>query len=86
MRQAHHDQQLRRYHDRNVREISFNVSDLVFRRIQKTDSIHKLLLLFWVIIPAILPATMLGYYSISASLMPSEVFHRRFNLLEACFL
>jgi hypothetical protein len=44
------------------------------------------LLLFWIIIPAILPATMLGYYSMSASSMPSEFFHRRFNLLEVCFL
>jgi hypothetical protein len=41
---------------------------------------------FWIIIPVILPATMLGYYSISASLMPSEFFHRRFDLLEVCFL
>jgi hypothetical protein len=30
--------------------------------------------LFWIIIPAILPATMIGYYSMSASLMPSEFF------------
>jgi hypothetical protein len=44
------------------------------------------LLLFLVIIPAILPATMFGYYSMNASLMPSEFFHRRFDLLEACFL
>jgi hypothetical protein len=42
MRQAHHDQQLHRYHDRNVRETSFNVGDLVLRRIQKTDGMHKL--------------------------------------------
>jgi hypothetical protein len=33
MRQAHHDQQLHRYHDRNVRETSFNVGDLILRRI-----------------------------------------------------
>jgi hypothetical protein len=33
MRQAHHDQQLRHYHERNVKEISFNVGDLVLRRI-----------------------------------------------------
>jgi hypothetical protein len=33
MRQAHHDQQFRRYHDRNVKEPSFNVGDLVLRRI-----------------------------------------------------
>jgi hypothetical protein len=43
------------------------------------------LLLFWIIVPTILPATMLGYYSMSASSMPSEFFHRRFNLLEARF-
>jgi hypothetical protein len=42
MRQAHHDQQLWRYHDRNVKEASFNVGDLVLRRIQKTDGMHKL--------------------------------------------
>jgi hypothetical protein len=32
MRQARHDQQLRRYHDRNINESSFNVGDLVLRR------------------------------------------------------
>jgi hypothetical protein len=42
--------------------------------------------LFWIIIPAILPAMMLGYYSMSTSLMPSEFFHRHFDLLEAYFL
>jgi hypothetical protein len=42
MRQARHDQQLRRYHDCNIRETSFNVGDLVLRRIQKTDGMHKL--------------------------------------------
>jgi hypothetical protein len=42
MRQARQDQQLRRYHDRNVRETSFNVGDLVLKRIQKTDGMHKL--------------------------------------------
>jgi hypothetical protein len=29
---------------------------------------------------------MLGYYSMSASLMPSEIFYCRFDLLEVCFL
>jgi hypothetical protein len=42
--------------------------------------------LVWTTIPAILPTTMLEYYSMSASLMPSEFFHCRFDLLEACFL
>jgi hypothetical protein len=42
MRQARHDQQLRLYHDHNVRETSFNVGNLVLRRIQKTDGMHKL--------------------------------------------
>jgi hypothetical protein len=33
---------IRRYHDRNVKEHSFNVGDLVLRRIQNTDGLHKL--------------------------------------------
>jgi hypothetical protein len=33
---------IRRYHDRNVKERSFNVSDLVLRRIQNTEGLHKL--------------------------------------------
>jgi hypothetical protein len=50
------------------------------------DLLFSSLLLFWIIISAILPATMLGYYSMSASLMPYEFFYCRFNLLEARFL
>jgi hypothetical protein len=42
--------------------------------------------LFWIIIPAILPTTMLGYYTTSASSMPSKFFHHRFDLLEGYFL
>jgi hypothetical protein len=42
MRQARHDRQLCRYHDRNIKETSFNIGDLVLRRIQKTDGMHKL--------------------------------------------
>jgi hypothetical protein len=33
---------IRRYHDRNVKERSFNVGDLVLRRIQNTEGLHKL--------------------------------------------
>jgi hypothetical protein len=33
---------VRRYHDRNVKERSFNVGDLVLRRIQNTEGLHKL--------------------------------------------
>jgi hypothetical protein len=33
---------IRRYHDRNVKEHSFNVGDLVLRRIQNTEELHKL--------------------------------------------
>jgi hypothetical protein len=33
---------IRRYHDRNVKELFFNVGDLVPRRIQNTEEIHKL--------------------------------------------
>jgi hypothetical protein len=36
-------------------------------------------LLFWIIIPAILPAMMLRYYSMSASSMPSEIFSLSFR-------
>jgi hypothetical protein len=30
------------YHDRNVKECSFNIGDLVLRRIQNTEGLHKL--------------------------------------------
>jgi hypothetical protein len=33
---------IRRYHDRNVKERSFNVGDLVLRRIQNKKGLHKL--------------------------------------------
>jgi hypothetical protein len=33
---------IQRYHDRNVKERSFNVGDLVLRRIQNTEGVHKL--------------------------------------------
>jgi hypothetical protein len=33
---------IRRYHNRNVKERSFNVGDRVLRRIQKTEGLHKL--------------------------------------------
>jgi hypothetical protein len=33
---------IRRYHDHNVKEHSFNVGDLVLRRIQNTEGLHKL--------------------------------------------
>jgi hypothetical protein len=42
MRHTRYKQQLHRYHDRNVRERSFNVGDLVIRRIQTTKGMHKL--------------------------------------------
>jgi hypothetical protein len=42
MRHTRYKQQLRRYHDRNVWERSFNVGDLVLRRIQSTKRMHKL--------------------------------------------
>ena len=37
-----YEQQLQRYHDRNVHERDFNVGDLVLRRIQSTTGAHKL--------------------------------------------
>jgi hypothetical protein len=42
MRHTRHEQQLLRYHDSNVGERSFNVGDLVLRRIQTTKEMHKL--------------------------------------------
>jgi hypothetical protein len=33
---------IRRYHDRNIKERSFNVGDLVLRHIQNTEGLHKL--------------------------------------------
>jgi hypothetical protein len=33
---------IRRYHDRNVKERSFNVGDFVLRRIQNTEGLRKL--------------------------------------------
>jgi hypothetical protein len=33
---------IRRYHDRNVKEFSFNVGDLILRHIQNTEGLHKL--------------------------------------------
>jgi hypothetical protein len=33
---------IRCYHDRNVKERSFNVGDLILRRIQNTEGLHKL--------------------------------------------
>jgi hypothetical protein len=42
MRHTRYEQQLRRYHDLNLRERSFNVGDLVLHRIQSTKGMHKL--------------------------------------------
>ena len=39
---ARYEQQLRRYHDRNIQERDFNVGGLVLRRIQSTTGAHKL--------------------------------------------
>jgi hypothetical protein len=41
MRQAPHEQQLRFYYDCDFKETSLNIGDLVLRRIQKTDGMHK---------------------------------------------
>jgi hypothetical protein len=41
MRQDPHEQQLRFYYDCDFKETSLNIGDLVLRRIQKTDGMHK---------------------------------------------
>jgi hypothetical protein len=42
MQHTRYEQQLWCYHDRNVRERSFKVGDLVLRRIQSTKGMHEL--------------------------------------------
>jgi hypothetical protein len=42
MQHTWNEQQLRRYNDRNVREQSFNVGDLVLLHIQSSKGMHKL--------------------------------------------
>jgi hypothetical protein len=39
---ARYLEHIRRYHDRNVKERSFNVSDLVLHLIKNTEGLHKL--------------------------------------------
>jgi len=39
---AHYLQGVHRYHDRNIQERSFNIGDLVLRRIQNETGLHKL--------------------------------------------
>ncbi|CAO2141333.1 unnamed protein product [Urochloa humidicola] len=39
---ARHEQQIRRYHAKNVRERSLNVGDLALRRVTKAKDQHKL--------------------------------------------
>jgi hypothetical protein len=39
---ARYLQGIRRYHDRNMKERSFNIGDLVLRRIQDESGLHKL--------------------------------------------
>jgi hypothetical protein len=41
-RHARHEQQIRRYHDRNVKERSLNVGDLALRRVMSSAGQHKL--------------------------------------------
>jgi hypothetical protein len=39
---ARYLESIRRYHDRNIKERSFNIADLVLCRIQNTEGLHKL--------------------------------------------
>jgi hypothetical protein len=39
---ARYLEHIRRYHDRNIKERSINVGDLVLYRIQNTEGLHKL--------------------------------------------
>jgi hypothetical protein len=42
VRSARYLEGIRRYHNRNIKEHSFNVGDLVLRRIQNMEGLHKL--------------------------------------------
>ena len=42
MQHALYEQQLRRYHDKNVQERDFNIGDLVLRKIQSSEGMHNL--------------------------------------------
>ena len=42
MQYACYEQQLWRYHDKNVHERDFNIGDLVLRKIQSSEGMHKL--------------------------------------------
>ena len=42
MQHARYEQQLRRYHDKNVQGRDLNIGDLVLRRIQSPEGSHKL--------------------------------------------
>lgn len=42
MQQAHHEQQIRRYHNRNGKERSLNVGNLALQRIQNPRNSYKL--------------------------------------------
>jgi hypothetical protein len=60
MRHTRHEQQLHCYHDRNVRERSFNVGDLVLRCIQTTKGMHKLSALWegpFIVMEVVSPST-----------------------------
>jgi hypothetical protein len=60
MQHTWYEQQLRRYHDRNVRYRSFNVRDLVLRRIQSTKGMHKLSALWegpFIVMEVVSPST-----------------------------
>jgi hypothetical protein len=39
---ARYLQGIRRYHDRNIKERSFSIGDLVLRRVQDESGLHKL--------------------------------------------
>jgi hypothetical protein len=42
VKSARYIEGIRHYHDRNVKERSFNVGDLVLLRIQNTEGLHKI--------------------------------------------
>jgi hypothetical protein len=72
---------IRRYHDRNVKERSFNIGDLVLRRIENTEGLQKLSLP-WEGLFTIAKVTGPGSYSLQT--LEGEDVNNSWNIDQLC--
>jgi hypothetical protein len=72
---------IRRYHDRNVKERSFNIGDLVLRRIENTEGLQKLSLP-WEGLFTIAKVTGPGSYSLR--MLEGEDVNNSWNIDQLC--